>query len=252
MRATSAGSVRMREVKHEGAGVLVFGHGPEDGTGPRFNTLPSFRWCREQGADGVELDVRRTADDHVVVVHDHQVDGTDVAATRRRDLPDWIPDLSAVLDACRGLTVIVELKNFPQDPAFDPSQRLTHLVVDLLAERDGQDDVVVSCFGLAALDVVRERSPRTPTAGLLFSREPTRDGLAPIADGGHAFVHPYDGMVDERFVAEATRLGLQVDVWMLEVPAARFDELAELGVHGVITPQIAAARAAAEADAPLP
>ena len=154
------------------------------------------------------------------------------------------------------MTVIVELKNFPQDPAFDPSQRLSHLVVDVLADRDGQDDVpddvVVSCFGLAALDVVRERSPRTPTAGLLFSREPTREGLAPIADGGHAFVHPYDGMVDEAFVAEATRLGLPVDVWMLEVPATRFDALAELGVHGVITPQIAAACAAAGARNRLP
>jgi glycerophosphoryl diester phosphodiesterase len=232
--------------------MLVFGHGPEDGTGPRFNTMPSFPWCREQAADGVELDVRRTADDHVVVVHDHQVNGADVAATRRRDLPDWIPDLSAALDACRGLTVIVEVKNFPQDPAFDPSQRLSHLVVDVLADRNDQDDVVLSCFGLAALDVVREESPRTPTAGLLFSREPSLEGLAPIADGGHAFVHPYDGMVDEGFVTEATRLGLPVDVWMLEVPAARFDQLAALGVHGVITSQIAAARAAAEARNRLP
>jgi hypothetical protein len=34
---------------------------------------------------------------------------------------------------------------------------------------------------------------------------------------------------------------------MLEVPAARFVELARLGVHGVITPQIAEARAGASA-----
>jgi glycerophosphoryl diester phosphodiesterase len=223
--------------------MRVYGHGPEDGSGPMFNTLPSFRWCRAQGADGVELDVRRTLDDRLVVTHDHLSNGHDVADTLRRDLPDEIPDLDAVLHECAGMTVVIELKNFPQDPAWDPSQRLTHLVVDLLATRD--DDVIVSCFGTAALDVVRERSPATPTAALLLHRAPVHDLLAPIADGGHAFVHPYDPMVDEELMNAAADLDLLVDVWMLEVPAARFVELATLGVHGVITPQIAAARRAA-------
>jgi glycerophosphoryl diester phosphodiesterase len=223
--------------------MLVYGHGPEDGSGPLFNTLPSFPWCREQGADGVELDVRRTVDDHVVVVHDDVVGGRDVAQTPRAELPAYIPDQSAALDACAGLRVIVELKNFPQDPGWDPAQRLPHLVVDLLEERGGGDDVIVSCFGLDALAVVRERSPSTPTAGLLFRREPAPELLEAVAAGGHAFVHPYDAMVDERLVETARRLGLMVDVWMLQVPVERYRVLAALGVHGVITGQIAAARA---------
>jgi glycerophosphoryl diester phosphodiesterase len=235
----------MPEVKHGGeVRMLVYGHGPEDDSGPRFNTLPSFRWCREQGADGVELDVRRTADDQVVVVHDVALDGRDIASTSRRDLPDWVPNLSDALDACLGFPVIVELKNFPQDGGWDPSQRLTHLVIELLAERD--DDVIVSCFGLAALEIVRELSPSTPTAGLLFSREPAPELLAPIADGGHTFAHPYDAMVDTEFADEARRLGLPFDVWMLDVPATRFDELARLGAHGVITSQITTARSASD------
>ena len=45
-------------------------------------------------------------------------------------------------------------------------------------------------------------------------------------------------------MTEAARLGLPVDVWMLAVPPSRFAELASLGVHGVITPQLADARAA--------
>src|SRR3954452_3796790 len=111
--------------------MRVYRHGPEDGSGPLFNTLPSFPWCRDQGADGVELDVRRTADDHIVVVHDVEVDARAIADTRRRDLPAAIPDLVDVLDVCTGLTVVVELKNFPEDAAWDPSQRLPHLVADL-------------------------------------------------------------------------------------------------------------------------
>jgi glycerophosphoryl diester phosphodiesterase len=247
MRAASAGRARLREVKHGGeARMLVYGHGPEDGSGPRFNTLPSFAWCRLQGADGVELDVRRTADDHVVDVHDVDVDGRAIADTLRRDLPPEIPDLAAALDECAGFPVVVELKNFPQDAGFDPAQRLPQLVVDLLEERGGRDDVVVSCFGLAALDVVRLRAPGIPTAGLLFSRQPDLEQLGPVADGGHDFVHPYEAMVDEAFLDAAARVGLPVDVWMLDVDAARYDELAQLGVHGVITGQIRAARAAAD------
>jgi glycerophosphoryl diester phosphodiesterase len=237
----------MREVKHGGeTRMRVYGHGPEDGSGPRFNTLPSFAWCRQQGADGVELDVRRTADDRVVVVHDAAVDGRAVADSPRADLPPYIPDLTAALDACAGFPVIVELKNFPQDAGFDPSQRLPHLVVDLLQDRGGRDDVVISCFGLAALDVVRSRAPGIPTAGLLFSRQPDLDLLRTVADGGHDFVHPYDAMVDEAFVDTAARAGLPVDVWMLDLPPARYDELAALDVHGVITGQIREARAAAD------
>jgi glycerophosphoryl diester phosphodiesterase len=230
--------------------MRVYGHGPEDGSGPMFNTLPSFPWCRDQGADGVELDVRCTSDDQVVVVHDWQLGHRAVSETPREELPPEVPDLADVLDVCRGMTVIGEVKNFPQDPGWDPSQRLAHLVVDLLAERGGTDDVVVSCFGLDALNVVRERAPATPTAALLLHRRPLAELLAPIAAAGHALVHPYDAMVDTAFVDAAREHGLGVDVWMLEVPAARFAELAALGVRGVITPQIAEARAGAAAALP--
>ena len=34
------------------------------------NTVAAFRAAAEMGADGVELDVRRTSDDRLVVVHD--------------------------------------------------------------------------------------------------------------------------------------------------------------------------------------
>ncbi|MBV9292008.1 MAG: glycerophosphodiester phosphodiesterase, partial [Frankiales bacterium] len=142
------------------ARMLVFGHGieeegPWDGTSPRFNTLPSFSWLRERGVAGVELDVRLTADDVPVVVHEWLVAGRPVGEARRAELPREIPDLADALDVCRGMTVIVELKNFPQDDGFDPSQRLVHRVLDLLAEREWTDDVVLSSFGVDALAVVR-------------------------------------------------------------------------------------------------
>jgi glycerophosphoryl diester phosphodiesterase len=224
--------------------VLVFGHGPEDGEGPRFNTLPSFPWLRGQGVDGVELDVRRTADDVVVVIHDAALDGQAVSSMAHADLPEWVPTLESALDVCRAMTVIVELKNFPEDPGFDPTQRLVHLVLQLLADRGSTDDVVLSSFGTQALDVVRREAAHLTTAALLFGREPTPARLQAVADAGHPLAHPYDAMVDEAFVAEAERLGLGLDVWMLDVTAERYRQLAAWGVHGVITSQIHEATAA--------
>ena len=44
------------------------------------NTLAAFTEARNQGADGVELDVHRTADGALVVHHDAAVDGFGILA----------------------------------------------------------------------------------------------------------------------------------------------------------------------------
>ena len=230
--------------------MLVYGHGPEesglwDGHSPRFNTLPSFPWLRKQGVDGVELDVRLTSDDEVVVVHDARVGGRRVCDIARAELPALIPELSDALDACAGLTVIVELKNFAQDDYFDPAQRLAHRVVEVLADRSWADDVILSCFGWDALDVVRREAPEVATAALMFAREPDPAQLFAAAEASLGLAHPYDAMVDRAFVAAAERLGIALDVWMLEVAPERYRELAQLGDHGVITSQISEALSAA-------
>lgn len=55
--------------------VLVFGHRGARAYAP-MNTLPSFELARQQGADGIELDVRLTKDGELVLLHDPTVDGT--------------------------------------------------------------------------------------------------------------------------------------------------------------------------------
>ena len=223
---------------------LVFGHGPEGDVAHGINRLPSFSWVRELGGDGVECDVRLSADDELVVVHDAVLaDGRPVAACRRHELPDWIPGLGAVLDACEGLVVNVELKNFPRDPAFDPSQRVVDRLLELLAAREGRDRVLVSCFDTGAIDVVRATSSDVETALLLLSRRPADELLARVVDSGHRIVHPYDTMVDDAFMHEARARGLAVNVWFGdEVGADRLRDLVALGVDGLITSEVATAR----------
>src|SRR5438045_594778 len=53
---------------------LVLGHRGASAAA-RENTLAAFTRAREMGADGVELDVRRTADGVLVVHHDPDAEG---------------------------------------------------------------------------------------------------------------------------------------------------------------------------------
>jgi glycerophosphoryl diester phosphodiesterase len=141
------------------------------------------------------------------------------------------------------MVVNIELKNFPSDPGFDAGQRLTHLVLDLLEQRSERDQVLLSCFDVAALDVVRERAPELETALLFLSRRPADELLDGAVTHGHRTVHPYDTMVDVAFMDAARALGLWVNPWLLEVGAERLRALVELGVDGLITPEVATARA---------
>ena len=101
------------------------------------NTVASFRAARALGADGVELDVRRTADGALAVVHDaHLADGRAVVDTVRAELPAGVPELADVLDACAGLALVnVEIKNWPGDVDFDESLAFVDAVVATLLAR---------------------------------------------------------------------------------------------------------------------
>jgi len=170
--------------------MRVFGHGTDDD----INTLSSFARMQSIGVDGVELDVRRAGNDALVVAHDPGGSG---------------PSLAQALDACRGLVVNIEIKNFPRDPQWDETQRVTDLVLDLLDERGRSDDVLISCFHSGCLDRCALRRPDLPTALLLLSRRPP----AELLDVPYRIVHPYDSMVHEEFMAEARNRDLAVNVW---------------------------------------
>lgn len=215
---------------------LVYGHrgAPERA---RENTLASYEAAHRLGADGVELDVRRTVEGALVVHHDATLsDGRALATTPRAQLPAHIPTLEAALDACDrlGLVVNVEVKNVPGEPDFDASCWLADEVVALLAAREGRDRVLVSGFHLGTIDRVRELAPHLPTGFLiLFDPEPI-DGLRLAVDHGHDAFHPHHVFVDVAIVEATHDAGLELNTWTVDDPT-RARELASLGVDGIVT-----------------
>src|ERR1700759_2879939 len=87
------------------------------------NTVDAFVEARRLGADGVELDVRLTADGALAVHHDAQIPGVgSIADLGGADLPAHVPLLADVLAACEGMVGNVEIKNAPQDPGWDSGE----------------------------------------------------------------------------------------------------------------------------------
>ncbi len=149
------------------------------------NTVAAFRLALTLGADGVELDARRSADDTVVVHHDPTARGVGVLADRpvaalREALPA-LATLDEALDASRGGLVNVELKNLPGEADYDPDDRLAALVAATLERRGHRDDVLVSSFNLGILDRYRHLDPATPT-GLLTLWNADADAALGVVD----------------------------------------------------------------------
>lgn len=227
--------------------IQVIGHRGAPQVEPE-NTVASFGAALAVGADGVELDVRRTADRRLAVHHDAELaDGRTIVRTAWADVPDAVPDLAAALDACRGADVVnVEIKNWPDDVDFDPSLGVVDAVVEVLLGRpaDERARFLVSCFHLPSADRVRELAPELATAWLVIG--PGADGrtepgvdpmaamVAEVAGHGHGALHPHHAFVNAELVGAAHAAGVAVNTWTCDDPD-RIRWLADVGVDAIVT-----------------
>ena len=204
----------------------------------RENTLEGFRSAAALGASMVELDVRRTADDVLVVHHDPVVKGVGVIIELSADrLPSYIPTLDAALSASVGvgMDVNIEVKNDRSEPDFDQACRLADDVVALLAARGDGARMLISSFHPATLERVRALDSTLATA-LLFSLPVP--GISTLlrrcCDAGHVAVHPWWRSCTRALIDQAHDLGLLVNTWTVNDPA-RMRILADRGVDGIVT-----------------
>jgi glycerophosphoryl diester phosphodiesterase len=198
------------------------------------NTLAAFALARELGADGVELDARRTADATLVVHHDPHVEGFGLLVERpfaelRAAHPE-VPTLAEALAGCAGMIVNVEIKCLPWEPDADPGDRgVVHAVADTI--RATGTNAIVSSFDLGAVDACRTYAPDLTTAWLTSGQE-LPDAALLAARAGHQWLHP-DRIMALRaspdVIEHVHQLGLQIDVWTVDDP----DEARELVANGV-------------------
>jgi len=218
---------------------LVFAHRGGGALAPE-NTMAAFDNGLALGADGLELDVRLSLDGEVVVHHDATLDRTTtlrgpIAARRAAELAAaGVPTLAAVLARYADAPVIVEMK--VNTPAF------AEAVVGVVRAAGAVTRVCLGSFGLRVLRAVRTIEPSIATSA---AREEVRWALYrswcrwPVSRPAYAGyqVPEYAGrtrVVSPRFVADAHRAGLAVQVWTVDTEEAA-DRLLGWGVDALIT-----------------
>ena len=203
----------------------------------RENTLAAFRRAYDMGADAVELDVRRTADGAMAIHHDaHLADGRVICETHSRDLVGVIPFLPEALDACEGMWVNIEIKNWPEDPDFDASDSLAATVAAHLVERGHDERWLISCFHRPTVDAMRTLHPGVRTAWLTIGvRDDNLEKVArDLAISGHTALHPWTDLLTRQCIEVFHAHGVQVNSWTIDDPA-RMEELIEWGIDGICT-----------------
>jgi glycerophosphoryl diester phosphodiesterase len=239
MSHNTSGS-RVRALAHRGA--------PAAGCGE--NTVAAVAGALRRGADGVEIDVRLTADDelvcsHEAVVRDRSGALLDVATSTSADLLGLVPSLAQVLAAVQrpaGTRIVVEAK-----PVSDlaVAVRTACTLADVLGAAAGNADVTVSSFDPTLLALIRgtcsDLAVRTALLGEKAD-DPTAILRRAYADG-HDEVHlPLVGVRrSPRVVELAHSLGLPVAVWTVN-DREDLRWLAGLGVDAVVTDDVLTSR----------
>lgn len=222
--------------------TAVFAHrGCTDGFAE--NTLEAFAEARRLGADGVELDVRLTADGALAVHHDEVVQGVGpIPELGVPDLPPHVPLLAGALAVCGGMTVNVEIKGGPDTP-------IAAEVARVVAEAGWTERVIVSSFQVSTLRAVQVADGRLSLGVLWPFLTDVGPALAEAAADRFGAVHPFVTEVSADLVQRAHAAGLAVHVWTVNA-AHDLAAFVALGVDAVITDNLAEAIAIARLGAP--
>ena len=217
---------------------------------PAENSLAAFARAVQEGADGVELDVRITACGVPVVLHDSTLaratDGRDARAVHRlayQDLPrlaggERIPTLTDALDALRGRIVNVEIKSdvTPTSLLGDVAHRLRLVRAAARAVKAAESaHVVFSSFDPLVVVALAALSPRVPRAILVGMRPAGVATALPLAmRPAIGAVHLEHSLWTAPRAERLARSGLRLTAWTVNDPD-RAVALVALGVTCIIT-----------------
>jgi glycerophosphoryl diester phosphodiesterase len=226
------------------------------------NTVAALHHAALAGADRVELDVRRSRDGALVLVHDAtlerttdvrrvfpargpwQVEAFTLDELRQLDAGSWFgaayagTPVATLDDALVhaeqvGMSLLLELKSPQHAPGLvrDVAGALRrHGAVRRIDRPAPSPGVVVQSFDHRSMRRLKAMEPGVPVG--LLGAPPARDlaALSAWADQ----VNPHHLRVDERYVRAVQRHGMECHVWTVNRRASMRRVLG-LGVDGVIT-----------------
>lgn len=206
-----------------------------DPIGQRENTLPAFEAAVHQGADMVELDLRRTRDGVIVVLHDptllrlwgidRAVGDLDLAQVRQIGHGDVrIPTLRQVLDQF----TIPFMVDFTGD-------EVVHGALDAVRAADAMDRSLFVTGHVGALRALRALSPEARIGLTWIDRASPPPSL--LCELGAEFWNPYFRLATPARVAAVHDLGMKVSTWTVD-ERRHMARVAKAGVDAIVSNRI--------------
>ncbi|RLE81908.1 MAG: glycerophosphodiester phosphodiesterase [Thermoprotei archaeon] len=210
----------------------VVGHRGAAGYEPE-NTIRAILKGIECGATAIEVDVRRTKDGTLILMHDETVDRTTNGSGRVADLTfdeirrfdagkgEKVPTLEEVLEVTKGkVKVFLELKEVGYEDK----------VVGIVDSLNAREYVWIISFHKEAIKNLKDIAPDIPT-GLIFSALPMRN-IDVAKELGVELVSPFYRLVSRRFIKEAKANGFKVIAWTIN-EVEDMVRMFRLGVDGI-------------------
>jgi len=206
------------------------------------NSMAAFRAAMDAGATYAELDVQRTRDGEIIVLHDADVmrmgsdprkvkdltaaEITGIDIGRKYD-PSFAgetpPTLAEVIGLVRGgMKLNIELKYNVPDPDLAPA------VVELLRREDFLDQAVITSLDYAALGQIKQIEPRLATGHIVTA------AVGNVVKSEADFLSLNSARATPSLVRRAHAAGKQVHVWTVNKPEVML-LMIERGVDNIIT-----------------
>lgn len=214
--------------------------------------MAAFREALAVGADGIEFDVRLTRDGVPVVIHDSTLRRTGGSPQRVADLTSaeiskvdvgsWfagtfanetVPSLAELFTLFQSNNSTLYLEMKCDSPA--EQRPLAEACVKAIHEHSLKDRVVVECFQLPAIKILKEIDPDIKTVALFDSVLTSKQRVINQAmEVGASALALHHRLARGSLVPEAKAAGLHVAVWTVDDPVW-IERAQAIGIDALIT-----------------
>ncbi|WP_116050781.1 glycerophosphodiester phosphodiesterase [Amycolatopsis palatopharyngis] len=250
----------MTPVQAASPAVVDIAHRGSSGSAPE-NTVAAVEVALRQQASVVEVDVQRSADGELVVIHDVTLDRTTdaeevfpdrapwrvsdftLAEMRSLDAGSWfaekfagepIPTLREVVDALgRRAGLLLEVKSPALYPGIEADiHRELSAIPGYLPSALAGGKLVLQSFDHASMLNYHQIAPEVPI-GLLYGTRPTEAELVAASKWADQ-INPSYRVTDQALVDRVQQLGMTISVYTLNT-GRLMRQYIDLGVDGIIT-----------------
>ncbi|MBT2258387.1 glycerophosphodiester phosphodiesterase [Priestia megaterium] len=240
--AEATGDLRkVDNVAHRGASAYA----PE-------NTIAAFDKAVEMKADYIEIDVQRSKDGKLVVIHDTTVDRTTDGSgkvgnltfdeLRNLDAGGWkgeqfagaqIQTFDEILDRYHGkIGILIELKAPELYPGIE--ENVAKKLKERNLDKPQNEKIIVQSFNHNSMKKMNKLLPKVPIGVLTSSSADTTEQALQEFSTYADYFNPSYGIVTPDLVNQVHSLGMKIGSWTVRSQeAANF--LLDVGVDAIIT-----------------